>query len=304
MDNPKELSPLAKGEIELGKPLPFSIYDSQGVLLLAAGQTIANAKQLDDLSGKGLYHNPRWATASALSKLPQGLVKPEAQFRTSVTKTAAHDEPSETGYSIKMSLPGSPEHFHVKLIGAHGRDALVVTHPLRDGQFVFVKEGQVWEFRSFYGMSVYRFSAMIEKVLLSPYPMLVISWPQEQQLETKLIRSSRRVACDLPATLKIGDQLTYGLISNLSTGGVEFRTSASTGFVLNQSIQIAFQLNLLDHKYVLELPAKLMSLTDSSGEKVLGLSFSALDDHHFAILHAFVCDRLIQKLAPPLYSKG
>jgi hypothetical protein len=307
VENPKDLSPLAKGDLEIGKALPFPIYDRHGVLLLAAGQSIATSKQLDELASKGLYQNPRWSPSMLQSRQAKGTVKPGVEIKSALLKHLA-EEPSETGASLKMNLIGQAEVFPVKLVGAHGREAFVVSHPMRDGSCIFTKEGQNWEFRSFYGLSVYHFTAMIEKVLLSPHPLLVMSWPQEQQLEFTPIRSTRRVACEVPATVRVNAddvQPRNAVVLNLSTGGVELKLTSGGVLAVGVEILLAFQLQISGRKYLFELPARVVTHHGEQGAKnSYGLAFNTLKDSDFAAIHAFVCERLVLKLESPLYSAG
>lgn len=307
MENPKDLSPLAKGDLEIGKALPFPIYDRQGMLLLAAGQSIATTKQLDELALKGLYQNPRWSSSVSQFKQAKGSVRPGVEIRSALLKQLA-EEPSETGASLKMNLIGQSEVFPVKLVGAHGREAFVVSHPMRDGSCIFTKEGQNWEFRSFYGLSVYHFTAMIEKVLLSPYPLLVMSWPQEQQLESTPIRSARRVACEVPATVRLNAEDTHprnAVVLNLSTGGAELKLTSGGVMAVGGEILLAFQLHISGRKYLFELPARVVGHHAGQGDKsCYGLAFNPLKDSDFAAIHAYVCERLVLKLESPLYSLG
>lgn len=308
MENPKDLSPLAKGDLEIGKALSFPVYDRQGMLLLAAGQSIVTSKQLDELAQKGLYKNPRWSSPSVLQpKQAKGSIKPGMEMRSALLKQLA-EEPSETGASLKMNLIGQTDVFPVKLVGAHGREAFVVSHPMKDGSCIFTKEGQNWEFRSFYGLSVYHFTAMVEKVLLSPYPLLVMSWPQEQQLESTPIRSARRVACEVPATVRLnaGDKHPRNaVVLNLSTGGAELQLTSGGVLTVGEDILLAFQLHVSGRKYLFELPARVVGDHAGQGDKnSYGLAFNVLKDTDFAAIHAFVCEKLVYKLESPLYSLG
>lgn len=310
MDNSKELSPLAKGDIEIGKALPFAIFDRAGVLLLAEGQAVTSQKQLDELAAKGLYHNPRWSSKFAVQS---GKVQPDATFlpRTLPAKQTFED-PFETGRQLKMFAQGqSKDPFQVRLIGTIPQSAVLVTHPMRDGKCIFTKEGQVWEFQATYGLSIYRFSSMIEKVLLSPHPMLVMSWPHETHLESQAIRRARRVNCDLPATIKIsaGDgavvESISGVIDNISTGGLELMFSRSVSLHIGQHISIAFQIILDDRKYLIECGADVVSQARDTkpANSVYGFVLRSLADDQFAVLHAFVSDRLIHRLGPQLFTK-
>lgn len=310
MDNSKDLSPLAKGDIEIGKALPFAIFDRSGVLLLAEGQSVNSQKQLDELAEKGLYHNPRWAMRFAIQPgKPQGDTAP--LLRTLPLKQVFED-PFETGSQLKMFVQGqSKDPFPVRLIGSIPQAAILVSHPLRDGKCIFTKEGQVWEFQATYGLSIYRFSSMIEKVLLSPHPLIVMSWPHETHLESQAIRRARRVNCDLPATIRLNGSQSgsvesiTAVIDNISTGGLELLFAKAVSFKIGQSISIAFQIILDDRKYLLECDAEVVSKPRDSGptSSSYGFALKSLNDEQFAVIHAFVSDRLNHRLGPQLYSK-
>lgn len=310
MDNPKDLSPLAKGDIEIGKALPFAIFDRSGVLLLAEGQAVNSQKQLDELAAKGLYHNPRWASKFVIQPgKPQ--IDSTALPRMLPAKQAFED-PFETGSQLKMFAPGqAKDPFHVRLIGSIPQAAILITHPMRDGKCVFAKEGQVWEFQATYGLSIYRFSSMIEKVLLSPHPLIVMSWPHETHLESQAIRRARRVNCDLPATIRLNDskggsvESITAVIDNISTGGLELLFSKAVSFNMGQSISMAFQIILDDRKYLIECDAEVVSKPRDSGptSSSYGFALKSLGDEQFAVIHAFVSDRLNHRLGPQLYSK-
>jgi len=310
VDNSKDLSPLAKGDIEIGKALPFAIFDRTGVLLLAEGQAVTSQKQLDELASKGLYHNPRWSSKFAIQP---GKVQPDvAHLPRTLPNKQTFEDPFETGSQLKMFAQGqSKDPFQVRLIGSIPQSAVLVTHPMRDGKCVFTKEGQVWEFQAMYGLSIYRFSAMIEKVLLSPHPLLVMSWPHETHLESQAIRRAKRVNCDLPATIKIysGDgapvESISGVIDNISTGGLELMFSKPVTLSMGQQLGIAFQVVLDDRKYLIECSAKVVSQARDAkpANSIYGFVLSDLSDEQFAVLHAFVSDRLIHRLGPQLFSR-
>ena len=310
MDNPKDLSPLAKGDIEIGKALPFAIFDRSGVLLLAEGQAVNSQKQLDELAAKGLYHNPRWASKFVIQ--PGKPQLDSTALPRMLPAKQAFEDPFETGSQLKMFVPGqAKDPFHVRLIGSIPQAAILITHPMRDGKCVFAKEGQVWEFQATYGLSIYRFSSMIEKVLLSPHPLIVMSWPHETHLESQAIRRARRVNCDLPATIRLNDskggsvESITAVIDNISTGGLELLFSKAVSFNMGQSISIAFQIILDDRKYLIECDAEVVSKPRDSGptSSSYGFALKSLGDEQFAVIHAFVSDRLNHRLGPQLYSK-
>lgn len=310
MDSSKDLSPLAKGDIEIGKALAFPVFDRNGVLLLAQGQAVQSQKQLDELAAKGLYQNPRWAARFTVQPPKPQLDSNVVSSRVATAKVASED-PFETGSHLKMlALGHTKDPFFVRLIGNIPHEAILITHPMKDGQCVFCKEGQVWDFQATYGLSIYRFSSMIEKVLLSPHPLLVLSWPHETHLEAQPIRRAKRVNCELPATTRLGmaggqdtDPLN-AVVDNLSTSGLELRFSKPVSLQVGQPLAVAFQVLLDDRKYLLEVEATVASKPRDLGgaSPAYGCALKPLTDEQFAVIHAYVNDRLNDRLGPQLYS--
>lgn len=298
-----DLTPLPKGDIKLGEPLKFPIYDADGQLLLASGQTVASGKQLEELSSKGLFFNPLWASNLVNSRANAGTVAPTVN--KSFVRKQQEEDPSESGRSMKMSVPGTEESFIVRLIGDMGKDAFLVTHPMRDSSYVFVKEGQSWEFRAFYGTSIHRFSSQVLKVFLAPYPMLVMSWPNHTAMESRVIRGARRATCEIPASLRRMDgineeTLCHGIISNLSTGGCELQAAAGVKSKKGEELILVCQLALAGKKFLLRINSKVMSVGNADDETRLGLAFMDLPDRDLALVHGYVMDRLLLKVESPL----
>lgn len=302
----RDLSPLPKSDVKIGEPLKFPIYDGEGQLLLAAGQTVSSDRQLEELAEKGLYQNPRWASQVVHSRAAAGTVAPKGELKTSSRKSEQED-PSESGSTMKMAPDGSDDSFIVKLVGTVGREAFLVTHPVRDQGLVYIKEGQVWEFRAFYSTSVFRFKTPIQKVILAPHPLVIAAWPQEPQMEARVIRAARRVLCDLPAIVKVNVagqvSASPGTVSNLSASGAEFTTWHKLKVTAGDRIRLAFQIVLHDHKFLLEPEAQVVSVNESADKAHvhLGLSFDQLRPDEFAPIHAFIQGRLVQRLESPLY---
>lgn len=74
---------------------------------------------------------------------------------------------------------------------------------------------------------------------------------------------------------------------------------------MGQSISIAFQIILDDRKYLIECDAEVVSKPRDSGptSSSYGFALKSLGDEQFAVIHAFVSDRLNHRLGPQLYSK-
>lgn len=79
-----EMKEVRPSDISLGVPLPFSIYDKGGMLLLKAGFTINMQRQLDVLLKNGIYFSsvPEMAPKKSLGTLPKIQVEAQATFET------------------------------------------------------------------------------------------------------------------------------------------------------------------------------------------------------------------------------
>lgn len=301
-----DLTPLPKGDIQVGEAVKFPVFDADGKLLLAAGQVVYSEKQLSELSEKGMFCNPRWAEKLVSSRRAAGSVKPTPSVYKPAKATPSED-PAESGRMLRMSLPGDDHASVVKLIGEIGKEAFLVTHPMRDNTYVFIKEGQTWEFRAFYGTSVFRFESLVEKVLLNPYPMVICAWPIETTKESRLIRSAKRVSCHLVSTMRVKEPqplVMGGIITNLSTGGLEIRASSTHAKNLEKGrvVDLGFQVMLADRKFLVEAKVTIMSKVDDDDGIKLGCSFSVLSDVNFGLIHGYVMDQSIHKIEPNLYT--
>jgi c-di-GMP-binding flagellar brake protein YcgR len=321
VENSKALSPLAKADLEIGKSLPFSIFDRDGKLLLAEGQPVSSQRQLEELASKGMCHNPRWVTkigAQLAAKSPTDTTTTVSKVESALLPRIlparlTTEDPFETGSYLKMSWQGqSKNSFPVRLIGSIGRLAVLVTHPMQDGKCVFVKEGQICDFQTTFGVSIYRFSSMIEKVLLSPNPLLVISWPHDTHYNVKVVRRQRRVNCDLPATIRLDTEKSMVsdsfsvVVGNISTGGVEVLSAKILPLHIGQCVLIAFQIILEDRKYLVECMAEVVSRqTDPTAYSfTYSFSFKELTDEQFSTVHAYVVGLLNSRLSPPIFSRS
>lgn len=65
---------VVRTDIQLGEPLPYSVYDKSGMLLLRAGFTINLERHLNVLLEKGLYYQPEEAATARLRNNGKTLV--------------------------------------------------------------------------------------------------------------------------------------------------------------------------------------------------------------------------------------
>lgn len=321
-----DLQPLARGDFVVGRPLSYPIYDRHGKLLLAAGQAVQSEAQLQALCMIGLYRNPRWHEGGGgVGRAPEG---GKAVMKTAMERDAPTPERSSAGEAyrppvvatddavgrqvLKMSTPGSNNEFSVRLLGVNPETSLIVSAPALDGKLVFVKEGQVFHFRGFFGHTVQSFDATILKVQFSPYPYLHISWPDASKISRRRIRSARRAKCRLPCVVYYhrggAEKQENGFVSDLSVGGAELWLAQELPHSFD-NFRVAFKINVSGQRILIESAVTALRLKEemrkSSGPQGVqgahyGMAFEPLSEYLQLAIHAYINELLVTQLESPL----
>jgi hypothetical protein len=254
----RDLQPLARVDIRIGKPIPFPVYDRSGRLLLAAGQVLSDPRALDALVECGLFMNPRWSMGDMLvaerdedgEDEEESAPTPEFRGMPPLTdgKTAPKkSRPLPTWRVLRMWSEGgsADDAMRVKLIGVHEGKSIVITAPERDGRLAFVKEGEAFNFRGFSGELVYDFNASVQRVRFEPCPYLHVAWPQGWQVGKRRLREARRVRAEVPCILYRDPANTAefikGVLTDLSTGGASLQLKDPIKGV-TERVRLAFRL--------------------------------------------------------------
>jgi hypothetical protein len=162
-----------------------------------------------------------------------------------------------------------------------------------------VVSGQVWLCRTFQATSAFRFHSTVLKVASEPFPHLYLSTPKG--VETRKVRDRTRVTVLVPATLECTALLSC-LLVDLSAGGGRIAT-ASDSVVLErqQSIRVAFKLELTGRAFELSLKAVVVGVfgaTDRQHPDIqfYGIKFLALTEVEALVLQGFVNTHQAQEL--------
>jgi len=217
-------------DVEVGKPLRWSLYDGNRQLLLKRGNIIENQRQCDILVDKGLYRNARGREIDGLRTIiPPRQDEEKASTGTQQTSTTLEKSRIRIGDAIQ--LQGSPDspRYYVKLIGYLKNKGLIVTAPETDGQLVMLRDDQSFVARFFSGKNAYAFSTSVVKQTNVPFTHLHLSYPRE--VAGVEIRKGSRIDVDLIAAISIGENQApaAGKIMNLSTGGAAIRSKTALG---------------------------------------------------------------------------
>lgn len=289
------MEPVKQGELQIGQPVPWALYDQDKRLLLAKGALLETESQLEQLSKRGLFRKlPLRASADA----PAGPSGPAA-------RDAVQDELrplDEFKLAIGDALQLQPQagdgqvRYYVKLIGYLKGKGLIVTTPTQDGKILLMREGQSFVVRMFSGRSVYAFSASIIKVANVPYPHLHLSYPA--QVRGLVVRHGARARVSLIAAVQDAQgAASAATLGNLSTGGCSLATKAPIGGK-GTRIAIKFRVVVGDAERYLNLEGVIRNSHDELSDDgatlrlVHGIQFIDLAPADHLVLTAYVYQKL------------
>lgn len=278
----------------IGKPLPFSIYDSQQKLLLAQGHVVESERSLERLLEQGTYYKAE-AGADA------GQVIEEATEADPVDPLSALSRdysniPQRARCGIKIAPRETGDSYLCWVIGVSQETrCLVMTAPMRpDKSLAAITKGQVWFCRMFSSTSVFRFRGAIAKVAFEPYPYLHVVVPE--MIEKRLIRQLPRALVSLAATLA-APASHPGTVVDLSVGGARVGVDRKLVLEVGAEVQLGMSIEVLGKRQDVCLRAKVVAnygVADSRHPGVVfyGLAFEGLDERLVFMLHGYVQQQL------------
>lgn len=117
--------------LAVGKPLPFSIYDSQRKLLLAQGHVVESARSLERLHEQGQYYKPEGPGPSVSDEVLEEPAADPVHPLAALNRDYANI-PQRARCGIKISPRETGESYFCWVIGAsHENRCLVMTAPAR-----------------------------------------------------------------------------------------------------------------------------------------------------------------------------
>jgi c-di-GMP-binding flagellar brake protein YcgR len=281
--------PIRLVEISVGRPLLWSVYDGYGNLLLKSGFVIESQSQIEKLSQNGFFRNN--PADEPIRRIEYGACAP-APAADIVNSTAVGMD--EVRWSVGESLSLQPHdnptlRYTVRLIGFVKNKTVMVTAPALDGKFGFIRDGQTFTVRSFFGKKAHVFMAAAVKSVHAPFPYLHLSYPQE--VRTTLIRKGSRAGVKLIAAVSLGQpaRIISTKLIDLSVAGASGVSMRPFGAKGEQGL-LKFKLQVSDHSAVLNLKTVLRSVTLSESGDAWNHGFEFLDVavEQRMILSAFV----------------
>jgi c-di-GMP-binding flagellar brake protein YcgR len=294
------LVPVRKAEIELGKPLPFAVYDVNRNLLLNRGVVVTSEHQLEELTSRGLFRERERKTASVATaretaELERTGAKPTEE---SLSFEAIKLMPGDA-LQLQPLLEGQTERYTVRVIGIMRPKSVLVTAPVVEGKLIFVRDGQTFLVRAFSGLNVCAFKAKVLKAQLQPFPYLHLSYPDSVQ--AMRIRKNMRAPANIIVAVQDSEEARQsgaGRIVDLSVGGAKLLSPNRLGD-REQTLWLSFKVNLGDMEEYVRTPALIRSIgveEDEQGKPMnaYGVQFGTLDQSQRLIIMNLVYQHLLK----------
>ena len=191
------------------------------------------------------------------------------------------------------------------LIGYLKGVSLLVKTPIVNGLSLPMGVGDAIVVRVFSGMKAYAFNAKVERVCLSPFAYVHLSFPAN--IRSMEVRKAMRLRVDMPATaMKVKDRENAVpipvIISNLSISGALIDSGADLGDI-GDFVALAFTLRIQPNEYEADLKVDAMIHTinkrhsaDFAGREFFeyGMEFPMLPMPEAIMLQNFIYQVLVE----------
>lgn len=300
------LMPVRKADIEVGKPLPFAIYDADRNLLLNRGVIVSSEHQLEILLEKGLFRERVRPKSNAvptesLPTEPGGGSGGGKPVEETLDLDALKLMPGDT-LQLQPLMEGQSERWNVHVIGHLKPKSLLVSAPLVDGKLIFIKDGQTYLVRAFSGLNVCAFKARVLKSQLQPFPYLHLSWPDSVQ--AMRIRKAMRAPASIIVAVhdsEEGRQTGAGKLVDISVGGAKLLSNGQLGRK-EDTLWMSFKVKLGDMEEYVKTPANIRTVTEETDEqgktmKAFGVQFGDLTQSQRLIIMNLVYQYVLKEPA-------
>jgi hypothetical protein len=278
----------------IGKPLPFSIYDSQRKLLLAQGHVVESERSLERLQQQGTWY--RVEVGADPNEVIEESVEADPVDPLSALSRDYSNIPQRARCGIKIAPKETGESYLCWVIGvSQEKRCLVMTAPVRtDRSLAAITRGQVWFCRMFSSTSVFRFRGAIAKVAFEPYPYLHVVVPEV--IEQRLIRQLPRALVSVAGALLVPASHPVTVV-DLSVGGARIAVDRKLALEMGATVQLVMGIEVIGKCRDVSLQAKVAAqygVADSRhpGVAFYGLAFEGLDERLVFMLHGYVQQQL------------
>ncbi|MFA6922295.1 MAG: flagellar brake protein [Gallionella sp.] len=301
----EKLLPVKLNEIQVGRPLLWTVFDKSGRLLLREGALVESQRQLEGLCENGLFRNSKW---DGVVKRQEPKTSSQGGESGGVGGKSAPVEKIEDLLSIKLAIgdtvqlqdvSSDKQRTFVKLIGFTNKRSVLVSHPRQDEKLSFIKEGQGFLVRGFAGTKTYEFNTNVISVCLTPYPYLHLAYPA--QVKTTNMRSAVRIK--LRIVCSIESQATGlkvpAIIEDMSISGARIHCSKAFGLV-GDMVTVGLRMQVAGETQVFLVSAAIRNVREENdsqtGDKIImhGMEFIQSQSMDLTLLQNFIYKSMLE----------
>ncbi len=305
--------PLTPNDLPVGKPLPWSLLDDEGNLMLGCGSVIPDRRDLALMFRHGaVCRQDAESDPQAVDHVPAGPLG------------------LPVGTLLHVKIPGESTRAAASRLIGFVEQGFFMTWPQLDGRELALLAGEPLLLHGFSGQTIHRFTSTVTAICRSPFRYLVLSVPEETHQTP--IRKAARVPTRLAAYLlpadpashsdgsddsvdaivlpdagKVSREVARGaarlaMLSDLSTGGALVQTT-SPAPPPGSRIRLHFRLRTaaLDSEITIDAWAR---ATQSEQEDVeypaFGVVFDVLGERELTLLQCFIYEHLLAGARMPV----
>lgn len=203
-------------------------------------------------------------------------------------------------FSMNIAPAGSDRSFPVAAMGVlPAKRELIVSAPKTvDGSLIAVYQGLTLRCTWFNASALFRFEAVIAKVVFEPEPLLYLRLADHTY--QRAVRTVPRALVNLPAVVHV-PQMETALLVDCSVTGARIAVLKDTGLPTGHELELSIKPKLhLDLDVVLTLKCTVMGTPEPApgfpDVVFRGLKFQALAERDLLILHSFVQQSLVDEM--------
>ncbi|SPA14608.1 conserved hypothetical protein [Cupriavidus taiwanensis] len=284
---------LTPNDLPVGHPLPWSLLDGDGNLVLGSGNIIPDARDL-----ALVFHHGTVCRDDAGDEAAEDL------------RPATGPLGLQVGTLLHIKLDGESARPAASRLIGFIEQGLFVTWPQLGGRDLPLQAGDSVVLRGFSGQAIHSFTSTITAVCRSPFRYLVLSAPVQRHATP--VRKAARVPTRMAAYLtEPGDDdaidrsvARLSLLSDLSTGGALVQTTAPAP-APGSRVRLRFKLRTasLDSEVVIDGWVRIApagAAGDDADFPAFGVAFDVLAERELTLLQCYIYEQLLSSTRMPV----
>jgi c-di-GMP-binding flagellar brake protein YcgR len=289
------LIPIKAEELVIGQPIPWTVYDASGEMMLEPGYIPKSAQQITAFIASGVSRDHD----EPLGQLDK-TAAPTANQREAGVLTLEQIK-LNIGDSIQLQFQSESDNSRciVTLIGYLADQGVIVSTPMSDGRIMLVREGQIFVVRLFSGKSAYAFTAVTKRVTNNPFPHLHLSYPKE--VRGLVVRGSSRARANIICHASVEGGSGFSCVArDISVGGALIAAREKIAEV-GQKLSLKMRVKVNDTEHMLALNCQIRSLNaarpsaDEAPTILHGLSFENVSSQDSLVISALLYQNMVNE---------